>query len=71
KHNLTKNIYCTNCHTNYTQTGENAGKILTRNVSGQETWTENQSAHYIFFNRSDETLIDELYNRSKTYFEQY
>lgn len=66
-HNLTKNVYCTNCHTRYNET-ENVGKVLIANVSGTEMWTENQSAHYIYFNRSDPTLVEEVYSRSWRYF---
>lgn len=60
KHNLTKNIYCTNCHTRYNETGG----IDT----GAGVNAINQSAHYIYFNASNKT---ELYNRSREYFKQF
>lgn len=64
KHNLTKNIYCTNCHTDYNSTGDvpiyGNGNVL--NVP-------NQSGHYIYLNKSDATEMEKLYNRSRGYFE--
>jgi hypothetical protein len=57
KHNLTKNIYCTNCHTNYNTTGQ----IDTGNISN----AINQSGHYINMDRSNKT---ELYERAYRYF---
>lgn len=63
KHNLTKNVYCTNCHSNYNEAGDlyvyGGGSL--RNVA-------NQSAHYIRFNKSNATMVDEIYNRSWRYF---
>ncbi len=56
KHNLTKNIYCTNCHTKYNET---TGDITIRTgVSGR-----NQSAHYIMNKTSPQ-----LYNNSRGFF---
>jgi hypothetical protein len=57
-HNLTKQIYCTNCHSNY----NDAGNITihddgTNNISGL-----NQSAHYI----TNDTAI--LYRHAKQFF---
>jgi hypothetical protein len=60
KHNLTYNIYCTNCHTNYNSTG---GIKLGNGMVGT-----NQSAHYINFDGTDPTSIIRTYNRSKAYF---
>ncbi len=57
KHNLTKKIYCTNCHTKY---DENTGDITIRpGVSGK-----NQSAHYLIRNKTDPAL----YNNSRSFF---
>lgn len=62
-HNLTKNVYCTNCHSNYNETGD-------LYVYGEGTLVNvlNQSAHYIRFNKSNATLVEEVYNRSWRYF---
>ncbi len=57
QHNLTKNIYCTNCHTRYNDTGGIA--------IGNDVDARNQSAHYIFLNSSN---LTEIYNRSWYYF---
>jgi hypothetical protein len=57
KHNLTKNIYCTNCHTRYNQTGQID--------IGNNSNAINQSGHYIYLNDSDKT---EIYDRSLRYF---
>lgn len=55
-HDLTKNIYCTNCHSKYNET---SGDIMIYNgISGL-----NQSAHYIM-NRTD----PQLYNNSRGFF---
>lgn len=59
KHNLTKNIYCTNCHTRYNSSG---GIELGNNRSGV-----NQSGHYVYLNKSNKT---EIYDRVFTYFNQ-
>jgi hypothetical protein len=57
KHNLTKKIYCTNCHTKY---DENTGDITIKpGVSGK-----NQSAHYLIRNKTD----PQLYNNSRNFF---
>ena len=56
-HNLTKNIYCTNCHSNY----DNAGNI-TVHWDGGAISGINQSAHYI----TNNTAV--LYNHSKQFF---
>jgi hypothetical protein len=56
KHNLTKKIYCTNCHTKYNET---TGDITIKpGVSGK-----NQSAHYLR-NKTD----PQLYNNSRGFF---
>jgi len=57
KHNLTKNIYCTNCHTRYNDTGDIP---IGNNVNAK-----NQSAHYIYLNSSN---LSEIYDRSWKYF---
>lgn len=54
KHNLTKDVYCTNCHSNYNETGEIE---IYDNLSGL-----NQSGHYITGN------ISVLYNHSREFF---
>ncbi|MFQ6137422.1 MAG: hypothetical protein ACE5PM_09630 [Candidatus Hydrothermarchaeales archaeon] len=67
-HSLTKNIYCTNCHTEYNATGDlfvnatdpSTGDLVQVNVSGQ-------SPHYLF-NVSDATEKEQLYIQSKNYF---
>jgi hypothetical protein len=57
-HNLTKNIYCTNCHSKYNET---TGEIfLAPGANGV-----NQSAHYIM-NRSDTQLL----NNSRGFFNE-
>lgn len=57
-HSLTKNIYCTNCHSKYNET---TGEILLApGVNGV-----NQSAHYIM-NRSDA----QLFNNSRRFFNE-
>lgn len=66
KHNLTKNIYCTNCHTRYNSTGD-----IPINGSGNTINVRNQSGHYIYLNRSNQSSIDEVYNRSKTFLGQF
>jgi hypothetical protein len=66
KHNLTKNIYCTNCHTRYNNTGD-----IPIYGEGNLINVKNQSAHYIYFNKSNQSLVDEVYNRSKRYLEQF
>ncbi len=57
-HNLTKNIYCTNCHSNY----EDDGNITIHQESGNKISGINQSAHYITNSTST------LYNHSKQFF---
>jgi len=59
KHNLTKNIYCTNCHSSYNTTTGNI--TIGNSQSGL-----NQSAHYMYFNWSSKS---EIYNKSKQYLE--
>ncbi len=67
-HSLTKNAYCTNCHTKYNSTGDlvvNATDVTTGarvevNVSGQ-------SPHYLF-NVSDATEKEQLYTQAQNYF---
>ena len=55
-HNLTKKIYCTNCHSKYNETSGDI--IIYSGISGL-----NQSAHYII-NRTD----PQLYNNSRGFF---
>jgi len=57
QHNLTKNIYCTNCHTNYNATGEID--------VGRDVDVRNQSAHYINLNSSN---MSDIYIRAWDYF---
>ncbi len=57
-HNLTKNIYCTDCHTNYSIT---TGNITIHNGG---LVANNQSAHYLI-NGSNR---DEMYRRAKYFF---
>ena len=55
-HDLTKNIYCTNCHSKYNET---SGDIVIYNsISGL-----NQSAHYII-----DSTDPQLYNNSRGFF---
>ena len=54
KHNLTKDIYCTNCHSDFNETGQ---ITIYENMSGL-----NQSGHYITGN------ISILYNHSRDFF---
>lgn len=55
-HNLTKKIYCTNCHSKYNET---SGDIMIHSgISGL-----NQSAHYII-NKTD----SQLYSNSRGFF---
>ncbi len=56
-HSLTKNIFCTNCHTRYNSTGDIE--------VGKDVNLQNQSAHYMFFNYSEKT---EIYDRAESYF---
>lgn len=57
-HNLTKNIYCTNCHSNYDDNGN-----ITIHLNGPTSISGiNQSAHYI----TNNTLT--LINHSKQFF---
>jgi nitrate/TMAO reductase-like tetraheme cytochrome c subunit len=53
-HNLTKQIYCTNCHTNYDENGE---ITIYTGISGL-----NQSAHYITNNTTT------LYTHAQNFF---
>lgn len=53
-HNLTKQIYCTNCHTNYNETG---ALTIHTGISGL-----NQSAHYITNNTTT------LYSHAQNFF---
>lgn len=62
-HNLTKQIYCTNCHSNYTIS---TGKIIIHNDAGLgEISGINQSAHYIISSSSNKTPI---YDRARQFF---
>ena len=56
-HNLTKNIYCTNCHSNYNITTGN----ITIHYDGGDVNGINQSAHYIIESTADK---DPLYERA-------
>lgn len=55
-HDLTKNIYCTNCHSKYNETSGDI--VIYSGISGL-----NQSAHYII-DKTD----DQLYNNSRGFF---
>ncbi len=57
-HNLTKNIYCTDCHTNYNLT---TGNITIHNG---EITANKQSAHYLI-NSSNK---DDMYRRAGQFF---
>jgi len=57
-HNLTKNIYCTNCHTNY---NSSTGNIM---IHSGTLAAPNQSAHYLI-NNSNKNLI---YQNAKGFF---
>lgn len=59
KHNLTKDMYCTNCHTQYNTTGQIP--------IGNSRNAANQSGHYIYLNRSNKT---DVYERAYRYFNQ-
>ncbi len=58
KHNLTKDIYCTNCHTRYSDT---SGAVDIGNARDGR----NQSAHYVYLNSSN---LTEIYDRAWKYF---
>ncbi len=62
-HNLTKNIYCTNCHANYTLSTGNITIHYDASL-GKDINVTNQSAHYIITsaNRS------QVYERAKQFF---
>jgi hypothetical protein len=64
-HNLTKNAYCTNCHTRY---DENTGELNVTGGDGAVINVQNQSAHYIYYNASNASSIEEIYNRTWKYF---
>jgi len=55
-HDLTKKIYCTNCHSKYNETSGDI--VIYSGISGLK-----QSAHYII-DKTD----DQLYNNSKGFF---
>ncbi len=62
-HNLTKNIYCTNCHSNYTIS---TGNITIHYDAGiGEISGINQSAHYIIASSGNKTPV---YDRAKQFF---
>ncbi len=62
-HNLTKNIYCTNCHSNYTIA---TGAIIIHNDAGRGDISGiNQSTHYIINSSTNKTPI---YDRAKQFF---
>ncbi len=58
-HNITKQVYCTNCHSNY---DNNTGNITIHQDGGTNISGINQSAHYITNNTAT------LYNHSKQFF---
>lgn len=58
-HNLTKQIYCTNCHSNYNTT---TGNITIHEDGSNKISGLNQSAHYI----TNDTAI--LYEHAKQFF---
>lgn len=60
-HNLTKNIYCTNCHANYTLSTGN----ITIHYDASPINVTNQSAHYIIASSSNKTPV---YDRAKQFF---
>jgi hypothetical protein len=60
-HALSKEIYCTNCHSKYNET---TGNIILASVNGVDVSGLNQSAHYIM-NRSDQ-----LFNNSRAFFDE-
>ena len=64
-HNLTKNAYCTNCHTRY---DFDTGELSITDGDGSALQVPNQSAHYIYYNTSNASSIEEIYNRSWKYF---
>jgi len=57
KHDLTRNIYCTNCHSRYDETTGNIA--IHNNISGLD-----QSAHYII-----KSTDSQLYNNTRGFFE--
>lgn len=59
KHNITRDIYCTNCHADYNET---TGDILLR--TGPDVSGINQSAHYITNNTT------QLYSHARAHFNQ-
>lgn len=61
-HNLTKNIYCTNCHTNYSMT---TGSIVIHDDGVSEVNVTNQSAHYIIRSSTNKTPV---YERAGQFF---
>ncbi len=62
KHNLTKDIYCTNCHTRY---NTSTGAVQTGvNDTNEPILVANQSAHYIYLNSSN---LTEIYDRAFFY----
>ncbi len=63
-HNLTKNAYCTNCHTRY----DDATGDLNITAGGSQISVPNQSGHYIYYNASNASSIEEIYNRTWKYF---
>ncbi len=63
-HNLTKQIYCTNCHSNYSIATGNITIHFDPNRGGNISGI-NQSAHYIISKSSDKTP---MYDRAKSFF---
>lgn len=65
-HNLTKNAYCTNCHTRYDL---DTGHLNVTGVAGADPVNvSTQSAHYIYYDPTNASSIEEIYNRSWKYF---
>lgn len=62
-HNLTKNVYCTNCHSNYTIA---TGNITIHSDAGRGDISGiNQSAHYIINSSTNRTPV---YDRARSFF---
>ena len=66
-HTLTKNIYCTNCHTEYNSTGDLVVNATDASGARVEVNVQNQSPHYLL-NTSDPAEKDELYKQARRYF---
>ncbi|MFQ5975792.1 MAG: hypothetical protein ACE5J5_05725 [Candidatus Hydrothermarchaeales archaeon] len=64
---MTKNIYCTNCHTEYNSTGDLVVNASNSAGARIEVNVQNQSPHYLF-NTSDATEKEQLYTQAREYF---